>query len=84
MAYTTEEFPNRLILITDWQVKKKMHPKDAPKYAYDNNYSCFNYDQKDKERVIFFYKQSYEYCKSLVFQERYYDKSAITVLVRCF
>jgi len=45
----TEEFPNRLILVAEWLVKKQMRPEDAAKYAHDNNYSCFNYDQQEKD-----------------------------------
>jgi len=68
-------------LLTDWSVKKQMEPEDAAKYAYDNNYSCFNYSTKEKN-VIFFYKLPYNYCKSLVFQDRYYDDTSLTVLIR--
>ena len=82
MDYIIEEFPNRLILPTEWRLKKKMKPVDAPKYAYDNKYSCFNYEKKDKGTSIFFYTHPYNYCKSLAFQERYYNKNAVTVLVR--
>ncbi len=81
MAYMTEEFPNRLILVAEWLVKKQMRPEDAAKYAHDNNYSCFNYDQQEKDSMIYFYNQPYAYCKSLVFQERYYAKNSVTVLV---
>ena len=52
MAFYAEEFPNRLLL-TDWSVKKQMKPEDAAKYAYDNNYSCFNYNTNKKKCDFF-------------------------------
>ena len=82
MDFIIEEFPNRLILPSEWRIKKKMKLIDAPQYAHDNNYSCFNYDITDKSKTVFFYTHPYDYCKSLAFQERYYNKDAVTVLVR--
>ena len=81
MAFVVEEYPNCLILPTDWTEKKKMNSEDALQYAYDNNYTCFNYNPKYND-LIFFYKQSYDYCRLLAVQKRHYDKNVKTVILK--
>ena len=80
MSFKVEEYPNCLILPTDWIQKKKMNSKDALQYAYDNNFTCFNYNPKYND-LVFFYTHSYDYCRSLAVQKRHYDKNVKTVIL---
>ena len=81
MAFAVEEYPNCLILPTDWKEKKKMKLEDAAQYAYDNNFTSFNYNPKSNN-LIFFYTLSYKYCNYLIGQKRHYNTSETTVLIR--
>ena len=81
MAFKVEEYPNCLILPIGWKEKKNMILEDAPQYAYDNNFTSFNYHSKCNN-LIFFYALPYEYCSYLIGQKRYYDDNAMTVLIR--
>jgi len=81
MAFAVEEYPNCLILPTDWSEKKKMKLEDAAQYAYDNNFTSFNYHPKSNN-LIFFYTLPYDYCNYLIGQKRHCDTSETTVLIR--
>jgi len=80
MAFIVEEYPNCLILPIDWKEKKNMKLEDAPQYAYDNNFTSFNYHPK-YENLIFFYTLSHQYCRYLIGQKRHYSAET-TVLIR--
>ena len=81
MAFAVEVYPNCLILPIGWKEKKKMKLGDAAQYAYDNNFTSFNYNPKSNN-LIFFYTLPYQYCSYLIGQKRYHDSSETTVLIR--
>ena len=81
MAFTVQIYPNCLFLPTDWVEKKQMNIENAPQYAYENNFTYFNYHPK-KNNFIFFYNISHEYCRYLIGQKRHNNSLETTVLIK--